>query len=901
MANNLTGDFDVVAEFSIPATNRVLAAMHRAERFLHSVTLSVDDKPLPVRPGPTVVSSVDAFGDATVDQSRVGHPVPISGAAANNVVYSSLDPVVNAGALVGEVITITPSNLQGVAQMQLAPPTLQVPDASGKNISVQMDIMARYLPDPHTPPLAEFIDGQLQITTSVDQVSSQSANVVDINVKAENLQVRFNPTYSSQPLSENDLAGINLAISNALKTSLLPSNAALPQSISYVQFKTLLGGSNAIAVLLNMQGGAEGDPASLNDIFLGGGDDFALAVSSGYVESAFHVDLSQKRSWWEYNITLKSVSIALSPPQHTGKIVVSVSGHAEGKHWYSPPGFDFTIHQDFTLQPASMIPGGPLNTFELAAGDIYGGVTGELLSVFGDSLLDAATQDEVRQMLSVDANLGGFLESVLTPPRNGLIGLLPQPPGFQLTYTSADIQPSGIVLHGALAVLLPPSGRGFGRLGPGLYGWGPQEPGWPPPHVEFEQIPATNVGPVIGVHPSGPDYSALLSWIPGGRITSFEWSYQGQTQPFFTDKEKFVLVQQPTTVSAAASVAFAVAAYTPLCLTIKGTRISASGPEAYPQVSAMQCGYTTVPIVNGVLASAGSMPTVALAQASPSGQLVMTGHTPAQIGAKGANTPNLLVHFADANSTAHLQLLTGALAESGRQDAATVVLAVLTSALMPKAPYVPGITYADDQGGAWEKLFKVTTTKRPLTLIVGPQGGVVWQQEGQIDSNSLIAALKKSLAAVGPVSLSMLGSSIRIGQPSPNFLFEFAPGRELPLRKLAGRAVTLVFWRSSSQPSIDAVRDLQQASSKAGTKAPVVLAINDGEAADVARRAALENGLTAIIVTDPQREISSAYGVSLWPTIVFLDASGLVTGIRYGRVAGQPGKTPSAPGAASSR
>ncbi len=28
MANDLTGDFDVVAEFTLPAANRVLAAMH---------------------------------------------------------------------------------------------------------------------------------------------------------------------------------------------------------------------------------------------------------------------------------------------------------------------------------------------------------------------------------------------------------------------------------------------------------------------------------------------------------------------------------------------------------------------------------------------------------------------------------------------------------------------------------------------------------------------------------------------------------------------------------------------------------------------------------------------------------------------------------------------------------
>jgi len=51
MPNPLTGDFDVVVEFAIPAANRMLAAMHRSERFLHSIALRVDDRS---HPGPVV-------------------------------------------------------------------------------------------------------------------------------------------------------------------------------------------------------------------------------------------------------------------------------------------------------------------------------------------------------------------------------------------------------------------------------------------------------------------------------------------------------------------------------------------------------------------------------------------------------------------------------------------------------------------------------------------------------------------------------------------------------------------------------------------------------------------------------------------------------------------------------
>ena len=63
MSNNLTGDCDVVVEFSVLGANRALAAMHSSGRFLHSVSLRVDDNPPPhvkvPRPGITLVISLN--------------------------------------------------------------------------------------------------------------------------------------------------------------------------------------------------------------------------------------------------------------------------------------------------------------------------------------------------------------------------------------------------------------------------------------------------------------------------------------------------------------------------------------------------------------------------------------------------------------------------------------------------------------------------------------------------------------------------------------------------------------------------------------------------------------------------------------------------------------------------
>lgn len=84
MANDLTGDFDVVVQFSVPAINRILAAMHRLERFPHSISARVEDNRPPgaLRDYPTLVSAVDSMGEAVSNHQRIGRPYLPSGAIA---------------------------------------------------------------------------------------------------------------------------------------------------------------------------------------------------------------------------------------------------------------------------------------------------------------------------------------------------------------------------------------------------------------------------------------------------------------------------------------------------------------------------------------------------------------------------------------------------------------------------------------------------------------------------------------------------------------------------------------------------------------------------------------------------------------------------------------------------
>ncbi len=885
MANDLTGDFDVVVEFSIPAANRVLAAMHRSERFPHSAAFHVDDTQPPGGEFDknSIVEVVDGFLDPIVDHNNIGPVNPLPGElVATSPIYAGLGVLVNADSLVAVEGTITPSLLKGRAQLQIAPPTAELVPGSATNIRVKMQIIARYLADPNTTHLAEFVRGELALTAAVNQVASQVANVIDIGIKAENVGVSFTPTWSSQPLSAEDLAGINLLIRNALRNSILPSNITLPAAIQFLQLKTLTGSGGALAVLLNMARPAPntstaGNPASAQNVFLGPADQFAFGVGRDFVLAAFNPTISNILSQpigpvhfdvptlfgtahVTYTIILTSATVDLV----AGKITLTIQGHAHtGTSWL--PDFDFTVRQDFAL-----VANG--DSADLTVGDISLDTSSWIVNLFKGRALDAIkplrdraldqthARDTVRSMLSASANLGGLLDSLLAPVRPKHTPF-PQFHGFHLAYTAVEIRPAGIVLHGALAVTA-----------------------WPPAHVEFEPISTTQGGsPLDGLtsdlYSSEADYSALKSWIPGGAIQRYEWTRLGQTQPY-VDENRFVHINSGAVAVDAMARTGPVTAYTPLCLTVRGMRLSSFGPVMGEPISGSFCSYFSVAIVQDVGSLGVARPLVTLTQPGAQGLVEVTGHAAAATDRTGRDAPNRIVHFADATTADQLGVLTDALREGRREGVVAAVLAVIGSDLLTRSRFTPAIIYADDRDGVWERALGLKTVRRPLTVIVEPKGAVAWQHEGPLDRAALAAAFRRYLVVGGPVRLPLVRLNLRIGQPAPDFLFEAAPGRQLTLHKLEGRPVWLVFWNSSSKPSLDAVREAQDASRKGG--APVVLAVNDGESPQVAKRAAGANGLSVTVVTDPQRRITAAYGVNVWPTTVLIDENGSVRSMQYG-------------------
>lgn len=899
MANELTGDFDVVAEFSLPAVNRLLAAMHAIKRFPHSLSLRVDDIPQP--PGgfrPPVFEIIDVLGESVSNPRRIRRPDLVSTEPpAAGSAFSRFDGIVNTVHGQLEIPPIVPSQLQGRAQLQFSPPTLEIADAAASKITVRMQIKARYFADRNTPPAAEFAKGDLVLTTAVNQITSQAGNVVDIDLRSNAVQASFLPTWSSRTLSAEDRAGINLLISNALKASVLPSNNTLPSNIRSMKFKALAGAEQAAAVLLNTTS-APGNPGTVTRVFLGG-QDFAFAVGAETIKAALQplldkfkntpipdIKHTQSFVFGSSTVTYKVKIFTADAELEPGRILITITGHADDNRWWAP-SFDFTAKQAFTLQPngatANLVVGDLSFDTSSTAGLaelIEGRIKKEVEKTRDKFLQESDVLAKVGKMLDANRNLGGFLRSLLTPARpDGQ----PQPAPFEssLTYSSAEIIRAGVILRGALAV-----------------------GDWPPAHVEFDER-SVGSDSIVGATPSGTEYSGFKSWIAGGAIQSFEWKRFGVTQPGFQDDKKFVLVPEGPVIVFGSSPSggslgpISFLGYQPMCLTIRGSRLSSSGLITLQPVTASYCAFQWFPVLELSPASGEPTPLVPLTRPGSRGEVEIVGHAPAARDDKDRRRPNLIVHFGTGDNTPTLQRLTEALEKSGRTDASAAIVAVMKPEDMARSRHVSGVVYVEEQDGAWERLWRLKVTQRPATVVLDPAGRVAWQYDGEVDVASTADALRRALVAGRMPVVTMVATGARIGHAPPNFMFSHAAGSDLTLRKLIGRPAVLVFWRSDSAPSLEAVREVAAAPPHAAWKGAVVLAVNDGEPREVAEKAAAAAKLQTTVVPDPARAIARAYGISAWPTVVYLDARGIVREVRQGRgaVEGEPDNRQDAPAA----
>jgi peroxiredoxin len=785
---SLTGDFDVVLVLALPAANRILAAQHRVQTpeqiYLHSFATRVDEvAEAPPKPRPI---------------GREGGPRP------------------------GRTV------VRGFAEVQVSTPTLTIPaDLEGSRVTAHFGIHARFVADPASTPMPEFMHGELRLTAAVDQIPVESGDLFDVSLTGPDVELSFIPD-PGLPLPEPQMRLVMDVLRNFLRSQVGPVNERMQSlgdggafSVRSAWFKTMPLAHPALALLLKLEEG-EGSPASVSRDLLRDTDDFAIAVDADTLIVRATAALPAAGTTWSiplgplrYDLRLDDLSVALA----AGAIVVTVRGTARG-----PIGFTFVARQSVGLRvtPHDVYPQPVgLPSLEIDAGVatwafslVRGRIVAELAGRIGALPFES--------VLSSDQ-----LEAVLRDLRVPLVSVSFVGP--------ADIESDGVAVHGEIDV-----------------------GGWDAPIARFTR--AEDDGRI--------DLDALESWIPGGTITRFTWT--GNTAGAVrreSDEHRFVKSMRAGDGASAP---------TQWCLEIEGTQMTRSGARA--TVRSTHCR-----IDSPILARIKSVELESL-------WLVVTGPgDPAQPirahvrpwfprTATAQSRANVLVH---RNATpSDLATLREALETDTRKGGTTFALVSLAAGATEIGPELLPVelpfAVVDDRSGSSNEEQLATTYLFGFEL-----GEVVWKGSGQLDPKTLAAALAEHAVHDGYLVREHLRLAVAEGEQAPDFELPYAGGRHTALRKLRGQQVLLTFWATWSSPSCAELQRLETRA-KQDEGRTLFVAVCEEEASDDVQRFLEEQKLDLFAVADPDGQIARLYGVTCLPTTISIDANGLIRGVQFG-------------------
>jgi peroxiredoxin len=265
---------------------------------------------------------------------------------------------------------------------------------------------------------------------------------------------------------------------------------------------------------------------------------------------------------------------------------------------------------------------------------------------------------------------------------------------------------------------------------------------------------------------------------------------------------------------------------------------------------------------------------------------------------------NSIVHFTDAPSVAVAQDLHEAVLQTTNQNAAISVILVLplgalkemaipvlggsvspTEARATPRRDSPPIALTEDYEDGWSRAFGVHD--KPSTYLMNAAGQLVWHQAGPLVPANLAAALDQHLTPGRQPRARLQRLAVRAGEPAPDFLFEYAEGRRMALRRLRGQHVLLNFSRTWSTPCLAELRHLQRRQDSAAQEV-VILAIADGEDASRVDQVRRELGLTFQLLPDPDGLIARRYRVDCWPTTISIGKGGIVDRVHFGSTPREP-------------
>jgi cytochrome c biogenesis protein CcmG/thiol:disulfide interchange protein DsbE len=150
--------------------------------------------------------------------------------------------------------------------------------------------------------------------------------------------------------------------------------------------------------------------------------------------------------------------------------------------------------------------------------------------------------------------------------------------------------------------------------------------------------------------------------------------------------------------------------------------------------------------------------------------------------------------------------------------------------------------------------------------------------------NETISEVSQPFKTLAPVP-----TGLEVGKRAPDFTVYTLDGASVTLSKLRGKIVMVNFWALgcgaciAEMPDIEAIYNIYKNKPLSGTKELNILAINVSDYPESIQKAIAEEKWTLPIFVDSDRDAVSRYQIRSIPRTFFIDSSGIIRNIGFGR------------------
>lgn len=832
MSNPLTGDHDAVLQVSVGTLNRLMASMHQNE-----VT---PDPVLPCLPHSAFV--------------RIGD-----------------DPAKRI------------DGVQGLARVQFGVPKLNLIHLARDRVDLQVVLRAQVTTSSGSAPFPEFVHGTLRARYVVRELgrvgTPQRVSLVAGTGGYHPPRYHFtvdpgSVSFTSFAETAHDTAITRQAVALLSTVFRMPGgHPMLPLLMDRKLITLSAGGVQVVAVGLDLGPGdpTTEQPRQIERIFTAGRD-VAVAANVEFVKSLVqpHLDALQTSTTTvtvdflfgtvSYVVDVTSTALSWGLDTFTASGVSSPCGALdltiEGEVRSSILNIPFTIRDRFLIA---------FNPVNHVMGVVPKGNPQVQANLGGIGPAESAVQNEITKQYKryrEQALVAAFPHIYAIASLNTIVETQLKVTDDQATVVmdSAEFSMDGIVVRGSVSL-------------------SPRAPG------------SVQIAPLNDL--SG--YTAFHSWLPGGRIDSFEWRWLiPHTEPDVGlarqvhDRFAFRAAEGMPGLPLASGLAPEGGS---VCLIIEGQVIDpVTGAEV--RAAARNC-YTAPDPPLIVHFPFPLVSTADPAMAPPLPLWVRIGSDPelgiSEAGRAGRGRPpcNTLLYLVSAPNRARSRdAIIDAVDQAGRDEAGLQMLVIVPEGVLDQDGQQEvrrrrperdvALSLVEDIGGVWATTFAGATDSEEALRLITADGRVAWSHDGAVDVTTLVAALREHLIPADAPDLTPPLPGPPIGRAMPSSASRRTDGGAAMVG--LDQSMMLCFalgWAESSKAELRRLNALAVAEDRL-----IVVVLTDAGSAEAAE---VQRSVPQVLVLpDPDRAITDQHDIWLWPTTLTLDANSVISAVSVG-------------------